>query len=113
MSKEIWENEKKVYEQVLSKTTDEDERKTLKSHIKIFDFLATCEDWERLMLFDSSAFNDIVEGYVLLCGDKLGYSQKQKSELTTTLRGLFDSTDSSNAFARYINDDLDWVTGKY
>ncbi len=39
-----------------------DEKKA-KKEIRIYEFLETCDDEDKCMLVDSSAFNDIIKGY--------------------------------------------------
>lgn len=41
--------------------TNQIDKKEAESYIKVYDFLATCSDKEKEILFTSSAFNDMIK----------------------------------------------------
>ena len=58
------------YRTLLEREKDID-RASIESKIKALDFLATATEEERLELFNSSAFNDLVKGYFKMAFDNL------------------------------------------
>ena len=73
-------------------TADQD---NIRTHITALDFLAKCDKATIYALFDSSAFNDIVKGYVFLMADnekELYHLNKQKIITTTIERGKHGKT---------------------
>lgn len=52
------------YRKMLAKETSQEQRKVFESEIRVLDFLGTCTDDEICMLFNSSAFNEIMMSYV-------------------------------------------------
>lgn len=87
----------------------EDVRAPMLRKIKALDFLSGCTEAERLELFNSSAFNDVVKGYLKLAVDniKLDMDDEDKAELRQSLlnefRYLFDTVTADQAQAYYYN----------
>ncbi len=80
------------------------DKESIKTHIKALDFLADCDKATIYALFDSSAFNDIVKGYVFLMADnEKELTDEQKSHLKGRIEGLFDSVSSKQAEDYYYN----------
>lgn len=77
-------------------------KEDMQGNIKVNEFLDTCTDTEIHQLFNTSAFNNIVRGYVLKCADTLDYSDEQKRELIGRLYRLFDDMTASEAEAYYL-----------
>ncbi len=83
------------------KTADQN---SVKTHIKALDFLAECDKATIYALFDSSAFNDIVKGYVSLMADnEKELTDEQRSHLKGHIEGLFDRVAAEQAEAYYYN----------
>lgn len=81
--------------------TPQEEKEDMQRRIKVNDFLGTCSDWEICEMFNSSAFNDIVKGYVELCADTLDYSEEQKTALMGRLYRMFDDKTAQEAKAYF------------
>ena len=72
--------------------------------IKALDFLATCDRATIHELFDSSAFNDIVKGYVEMIADESeDLTDGQKSYIKGRISGLFDRVTASQAEKYYYD----------
>ena len=52
------------YKKMLEDEQEQTRKDEIAKHIKVYEFLATCDDTEKCLLFDSTAFNDIYMGYV-------------------------------------------------
>lgn len=76
-------------------------REAIEKKIKALDFLATCDNEEIIELFNSSAFNDIVNGYFEMAIDNMGLEAETKSGLLNELRYLFDTKTADEANAYY------------
>lgn len=74
--------------------------------IRIFDFLATCDDDDFYRLFDSSAFNEIAKSYMRLAVRDLendGTLTKQQGEaVRERFCGLFDEVRAKEVCERSI-----------
>ncbi len=82
-------------------TTNQD---NIRTHITALDFLAKCDKATIYALFDSSAFNNIVKGYVSMVADKAeDLTEEQKSHLKGRIEGLFDSVSSKQAEDYYYS----------
>lgn len=77
------------------------DREAIQKRIKAYDFLATCDREEALALFDSSAFNDVVKGYLKMAVDHLELEddvrKDLRSELLNEFRYLFDTVRAGQA----------------
>lgn len=90
------------YRKLLEREQDID-RASIESKIKALDFLATCSKEERLELFNSSAFNDVVKGYMQMAIDNMKLEEETKSGLLQELRYLFDTVTAEQAEDYYNN----------
>ena len=91
-----------AYRALLSDTTaDKDD---IQAHIKALDFLATCSESTIYALFDSSAFNNIVKGYVaMIADDAENITDEQRSYIKNHIGALFDRVTAKQAEAYYYN----------
>lgn len=90
------------YRTLLQTEPDIDRAKT-EQKIKALDFLASCSKEERLELFNSSAFNDVVKGYVLLALDNLKTDPEQRKAIINEVAYLFDIKTADEAEQYYYN----------
>lgn len=90
------------YRTLLQTDKDIDRAKT-EQKIKALDFLASCSKEERLELFNSSAFNDVVKGYVLLALDNLKTDPKQRKAIINEVAYLFDIKTADEAEQYYYD----------
>lgn len=76
----------------------------VKAHIKALDFLAECDKKTVYRLFDSSAFNDIIKGYVYLIANGLeDLTDDQRKAIKGRISRLLDDTGAEQAENYYIN----------
>lgn len=78
-------------------------KEDMKRKIKANSFLAECDELTRLELFNSSAFNDVIKGYVCLCADSLGYTDEQRAELLGRLCRTLDEKTAKEAKDYYLD----------
>lgn len=90
------------YRKLLQTEPDIDRAKT-EQKIKALDFLASCSKEERLELFNSSAFNDVVKGYVLLALDNLKTDPEQRKAIINEVAYLFDIKRADEAEQYYYD----------
>lgn len=90
------------YRTLLQTEPDIDRAKT-EQKIKALDFLASCSKEERLELFNSSAFNDVVKGYVLLALDNLKTDPEQRKAIINEVAYLFDIKRADEAEQYYYD----------
>lgn len=90
------------YRKLLESEKDID-RASTESKIKALDFLATATEKERLELFNSSAFNDVVKGYLKMACDNLKLEDEVRQGLLNELRYLFDTVTADQAEDYYNN----------
>lgn len=61
-----------------------------KRNIEIYEFLATCDTDDFCCMVDSSAFNDIIKGYVKLAVKNADIDQQSQEKVIDNLRWIFD-----------------------
>ena len=82
-------------------TADQDD---IKIRIKALDFLAECDKATIYALFDSSAFNDIVKGYVAMIADNAeDLTDEQRSHIKYHIESLFDIASAKQAEDYYYS----------
>ena len=79
------------------------DRASIERKIKALDFLATCTKEERLELFNSSAFNDVVKGYLKMACNNMELEDETRQGLLNELRYLFDTVTADQAEDYYSN----------
>ena len=87
----------------LSEREKDIDRASIESKIKALDFLATATEEERLELFNSSAFNDVVKGYMEMAVDNMELEDEVRQGLLNELRYLFDTVTADQAKDYYNN----------
>lgn len=96
------------YRHFLENDKDPDtDREAIQHTIKALDFLATATEEERLELFNSSAFNDVVKGYLKMAVDNIELEDEERGEIRQKLlnefRYLFDTVTAKQAEEYYNN----------
>lgn len=71
--------------------------------IRIYDFLATCSKDDLNRMVDSSAFNDIIRGYITLAVNNSDISKESRNKILAQLRYLFDWNNAEDALKAYLN----------
>lgn len=66
--------------------TNQIDKKEAESYIKVYDFLATCSDKEKEILFKSSAFNDMIKELI----NKLDLNVKIKKNIIEQLYNIWN-----------------------
>lgn len=57
---------------------------------RIYDFLATCSQDDFCRMVDSSAFNDIIKGYLRMAVRNAELDEKAENKMMNEIRHLFD-----------------------
>ncbi len=94
-----------TYRNYLEQHPDEPQKvkAALACKIKAHDIMANCSDSERLALFDTSAFNDVVKGYVKLALDNKGIEEEQCKAIVNEVSYLFNIKTANEAEEYYNN----------
>lgn len=66
------------------------DKETAENEMRILDFLATCDTDDFCRLVDSSAFNDIIRGYVRLAVKNADIGDENQEKVLNQLRWIFD-----------------------
>lgn len=69
--------------------------------VRIYEFLTTCDKEDICNLFDSSAFNDITRGYILLTIENSNIDEKAKEEIINNSKYVFDDTAAAEVLKRF------------
>ena len=65
--------------------TNQIDKKEAESYIKVYDFLSTCSDKEKEILFTSSAFNDMIKELI----NKLNLEDALKQNIINQLYNIW------------------------
>ena len=79
----------------------EEAKAGIQRKIKALDFLADCSKEEKLELFNSGAFNDVIKGYFKMSIDNSDLKDESKKELQTELLHLLDTVTAGQAEEYY------------
>lgn len=66
--------------------TNQIDKEDAKSYIKVYDFLSTCSDKEKEILFTSSAFNDMIKELI----NKLDLEDTLKQNIINQLYNIWN-----------------------
>lgn len=66
--------------------TNQIDKEDAKSYIKVYDFLSTCSDKEKEILFTSSAFNDMIKELI----NKLNLEDALKQNIINQLYNIWN-----------------------
>lgn len=93
----------KVYRMILNREgLDAEEREHLERKIRVYEFLGTVDDATRHELFDSTAFNDILKGYLQMSLDRLpDLDDETKQLVSTEVRFSLDTASAAEAEAYF------------
>ena len=67
----------------------EKEESYVRRQLRIYQFLATCDEADRGILFDSGAFNDYVIRFVKTAMQQAGVSEQERQQSIAELEQLF------------------------
>lgn len=79
------------YRKYLEKNPDDPNRKSLEKSIKINEFLSTCSQDDIFEIYNTSAFNNITEGYCRKAAEGIGLDKEQIKTLIGHLHYLHDT----------------------
>lgn len=65
--------------------------------IKALEIMANTDRETQYAMFNSSAFNDIVKGYVLMALDRVGVNDDVRADVMYEIRRLFDEVTAEKA----------------
>lgn len=66
------------------------DKETAEKEMRVLDFLATCDTDDFCRMVDSSAFNDIIRGYVKLAVKSADIDEESQQKVINQLRWMFD-----------------------
>lgn len=66
------------------------DKETAFQNIRIYEFLATCSKEDLCQMVDSSAFNNIIEAFVVAAVDHAGIDENAKAKVMEQLDWLFE-----------------------
>ena len=66
------------------------DKETAEKEIRIYEFLATCDNDDLCRMVDSSAFNDIIRAFIKMAVGNADISDKEKEKVIGQLRWIFD-----------------------
>lgn len=70
--------------------------------VKAFEFLSTCTDADIFALFDTSVFNDIMKGYVMLAAKSAELLEEDAAAIMGGIRCALDDTSAEKAYKYYM-----------
>jgi vacuolar-type H+-ATPase catalytic subunit A/Vma1 len=93
------------YKQYLEQNPNapEEVKASMQKDIKVLSFLSECDKEEKHKLFNSSAFNDVLKGYVLKAADNLKYNRDKRQELINEIAYLLDTMGASESEQYYLD----------
>ena len=65
------------------------DKETAEKEIRIYDFLATCDDNDICRMVDSSAFNDIIIAFLKMAVTNADINDEAKEKVLNQLRWIF------------------------
>jgi hypothetical protein len=66
------------------------DKKTAEKSIRIYEFLATCDNDDLCQMVDSSAFNDIIRAFLKMAVVNAELEEEQQDRVLNQLRWIFD-----------------------
>ena len=69
------------------------DKESAEKEIRIFEFLATCDEDDICRLVQSAAFNDIIKGYCKKAMESAGVDEQAQKDVFCELKWLFDTAD--------------------
>lgn len=66
------------------------DKKTAEKSIRIYEFLATCDNDDLCQMVDSSAFNDIIRAFLKMAVGNAELGEEQQDRVLNQLRWIFD-----------------------
>ena len=77
------------------------EKEVADKEIRIYDFLATCDEDDLFRLVDSGAFNDIIKAYITFAIKNADIKEKDKTKALAQTHWVFDAKTSKEVLADY------------
>lgn len=72
--------------------------------IRIYEFLAECDSDDLCRLVDSSAFNNIIKGYVEYAVNQANIDEESRKKVLGQIRWIFDEKTAREVLDTYITD---------
>lgn len=77
------------------------DKETAEKEIRIYEFLATCDDDDKYIMVDSSAFNDIIRAFVKMAVVNANIDEEAQAKVIQQLRYIFDENSSKKVLENY------------
>ncbi len=68
--------------------------------IRIYEFLATCDNDDLCRMVDSSAFNDIIKAFMKMAVENADLDEESQDKVINQLRWIFDEKSASEVLNR-------------
>ena len=75
------------------------EKEAAEKEIRIYEFLATCDDDDKCIMVDSSAFNDIIRAFLKMAVTNADIDEDSKYKVLNQLRWIFDEKQAKEVLA--------------
>lgn len=71
------------------------DKTTAEKEIRIYEFLASCDEMDLCRMVDSSAFNDIIRAFLNMAVSNADIDEDAKDKVKEQLRWIFDEKQAS------------------
>lgn len=77
------------------------DQETAEKEIRIYNFLATCDQDDFCSMVDSSAFNDIIQAFLKMAVINAELEEEQQDRVLNQLRYIFSEKSAKEVIERY------------
>ena len=92
-----------------SRELSKDEKEELEAKIKAYDFLTDADELVKCALFESSAFNDMIKGYVCATMKACNVSHEVQGEILGKLQEGLDKLRPKDALQEWERHKIRWL----
>ena len=83
-------------------TLSADEKKAVTKEIQFYENVATYSRKQLLKIFDSTTYNNVLKGYMMMAMDEVRLRKEKKREISEALRFILDTVDAEEAEHYYL-----------
>ena len=78
------------------------DKDTAEKEIRIYEFLASCDESDLCRMIDSSAFNDIIRAFLNMAVLNADIDEDARDKVRGQLRWIFDEKQASEVLNQYL-----------
>lgn len=78
------------------------DKDTAEKEIRIYEFLASCDETDLCRMVDSSAFNDIIRAFLNMAVLNADIDEEARDKVREQLRWIFDEKQASEVLNQYL-----------